>query len=176
VDAVYKCMHSNDASFTGSRNEKVSPPAVALLRVASKFSKVSRSEHILAHTASSIALLDIAGQKVYTVACGETARLPVVSNMRGVTLRAEYVNKRELGNIVLDEATYEVPAGSYNVLLGNKGLWCVLCFPALEPAPSCSQLVVHNPTQTGCHIAIDGCGVIATAFAATRWRTCARAH
>lgn len=128
ADAVNKCIQRSHIAPSDSIKDKVSPPAVALLRVASKFSKVCRNEHILSHTDTTIVVLDILSQRVYTVACGVSARLPVVADLKGEVLVPEHTHTRQLSYIKMEEATYAAPPGQYNVVLGNQGLWCVLCF------------------------------------------------
>lgn len=130
----------------------VSPLSAALLRLASKFSKICLSESVLA-TNCTVAVLDVKLEKIYTVMCGTDAHLPVVTEQNGEALKPIHSTSRELAGahpcvyvhshsahctcsrmirswvcagVHMSEATFSAPAGSqHRIVLGNSSLWYV---------------------------------------------------
>jgi hypothetical protein len=122
-DTIQKVLDSYklvDASAKGY----VSPLSVALLRLASKFSKICLSDTILG-TNCAVAVLDVKLEKIYTVVCGRDAQLPVVTDGIGEAMQPIHSGTRAIAGVQMQEATFSAPVGHpYRVIIGNSGLWC----------------------------------------------------
>lgn len=119
----------------------VSPLSAALLRLASKFSKICLSETVLG-TNTTVAVMDVKLERIYTVMCGTSAQnqLPVVTDHSGEALKAIHSARREVAGVQMQENTFSAPVGhQYRIILGNSGLWCVpgyiFCLPSCTPSP-----------------------------------------
>lgn len=123
ADTVQKVLNVYKPPYQTSRGY-VSPLSAALLRLASKFSKICLSETVLG-TNCTIAVFDVKLETIYTVICGSDAQLPVVTDYRGDSLQEIHKEERDLAGVHMAEATYSAPVGhQYRIILGNSGLWC----------------------------------------------------
>lgn len=105
----------------------VSPLSAALLRLASKFSKICLSETVLG-TNCAVAIVDVNQERIYSVTCGPDAELPVVTDPSGEALTPIHSDRRELAGVRMREATFDAPAShQHRIILGNSGLWYVSC-------------------------------------------------
>ena len=121
ADTIQKVL-DNYSPPHPTANGYVSPLSAALLRLASKFSKICLSETVLG-TNCAVAVLDVKLEMIYTVTCGTDSKLPVVTDSSGEPLKAMHSYERQLAGVKMQEATFSAPAGQYRVILGNSGIW-----------------------------------------------------